>query len=490
MQKNAYKSKNGNANLFSVMMITFGLLSIAAILAVILYFGKVGKNGPSGKDFKSPQEMMDYSIQNTLSQKTYSIKGDLNLDMRIKSTETANAGLFSIMPDYRVAYNLDFNENIDQSEIGNEKSSANVGLDIEMSSEGGSDDYSANFDVMLFGKDFAYFKLNDFDLGMAGLMLGAQAKQYKGKWYMLDLEEMRKKSKGDFSFEKYSSEEVKKTLSKYKMIKFAKDLGMEKVDGAILQHYQAKIDPQAVLGYYKALLDMRGAEAQGSDLKKITSESSREFDEFSNKYYGLISEIIGKIDIEIWIGKKDFLIHKMSFNGVYGRDFVSQIFKKYFAEEQVRSRLRSNDSSLKYSVEREKENLDKYYIANKSYEGYKKNSSWRSSSSKSVSFNLNANSYVVWAPLESTSEMWCMDSAGREGYVPLDFNKWDCLEAVSESRGTPKDISELVNAEVENMKAEMDLSLKSDLVFREFNIPVDIKKPENAEDMAKMFNNM
>lgn len=489
MQKNAYKNNNGNANLFSIMMITFGLLSIAAILAVILYFGKVGKNGPS-KNFNSPQEMMDFSIQNTLSQKTYSIKGDLNLDMRIKSTETANSGFFSIMPDYRVAYNLDFNENIDQSEIGNEKSSANAGLDIEMSSKGGSDDYSANFDVMLFGKDFAYFKLNDFDLGMAGLMLGTQAKQYKGKWYVLDLEEMRKKSEGDFSFEKYSSEEVKKTLRKYKIIKFTKDLGTENVNGASLQHYQAKINAQAVLDYYKALLDIRDAEAQGSDLKKITSESSKDFDEFSNKYYGLIDEIIGKIDIEIWIGEKDFLIHKMGFSGVYDRDFVSQIFKKYFAEEQVRSRLRSNDSSLKYYMERERENLDKYYIANKSYEGYKKNSSWGNSYSKSVSFNLNANSYVVWAPLESTSDMWCMDSTGKEGYVPLDFNKWDCSEAGIESRGVPKDISELVNAEVENMKVEMDLSLKSNLVFTEFNIPVDIKKPENVEDVAKMFNSM
>jgi len=479
--------------MFAIIMIAVGLLSIAAILAVFLYSGRIGKNREdilTEKDFNGPQEIIDYSMQNTLSQKTYSIDGDMSLDMGIRSTEAAGTGFLTVMPDYRVSYKVNFKENVDQSETGNEKSSANVALNIEMSSEGGSDDYSANFDVMLFGKDFAYFKLNNFDLGMMGLMLGSQAKQYKGKWYEMNLEEMRKKSEGDFSFDKYSSEEVKKTLSEFKIIKFSEDLGVENVEGADSQHYRAKIDAQAVLGYYKALLNMRDAEARGSDLKEITSQSSKEFDEFTDKYFELIGSVLEKIDIDIWIGKKDFLIRKMSLNGVYDKDFVGEIIKKTVAEEQVKARLQSKDFSVKSYAQRMKRDMDAYYQKNGSYENFKRSSSWGSSYSDSVNFNSNSDSYVIWTALGSTDDIWCIDSAGREGYVLLGFNEWDCSEASSEPKGAPKDISVLVDEEMANIKAEMDFSLSSNLVFGEFNVPVDIQRPENAEDMSKMFDSM
>jgi len=208
------------------------------------------------------------------------------------------------------------------------------------------------------------------------------------------------------------------------------------------------------------------------------------------KYYGLISKVLEKVDIDIWIGKKDFLVRKMSINADYDKDFVGDILKKYVAEEQVRSRLRSNDLSVKYYTEREKDNLEKYYSINKRYEGYKKTSSWGSLYSDSVNINLNSSSYVVWSRLKSTDDIWCMDSAGREGYVPLDFSQWDCSGASVEPKGKPKDISDLIDKEAESMKAEMDFTVGFDLSFGKFNVPAEINRPENVEDMAKILDNI
>jgi len=94
-----------------------------------------------------------------------------------------------------------FDGQADESDMDNIKSSFNVKPKITISKEGGSEDISFDFSMKSFGKigeEVLYLKLGDFDLGAAGMMFGEAIIPYKNKWYFLDMKELQEKSNNSF----------------------------------------------------------------------------------------------------------------------------------------------------------------------------------------------------------------------------------------------------------------------------------------------------
>ncbi|MEA1936690.1 MAG: hypothetical protein U9N04_01085, partial [Patescibacteria group bacterium] len=177
-----------------------------------------------------------------------SFEGDFNLDFNEDDEE-------------RFSLAMKFDGQADGSDTDNIKGSFNIKPEIAISAEGGSEDISFDVSTKSFGKigeEIVYLKLNDFDLGAAGLMYGEMIVPYKNNWYFLDMKELREESgfpleENDFDVKKII-EEIKDLSKKYEMIKFQKDLGDSKLGDVGVYHYQVEIDSEAALNFYVEML--------------------------------------------------------------------------------------------------------------------------------------------------------------------------------------------------------------------------------------------
>ena len=288
---------------------------------------------------ESPQQkILNSSLMAMNDVESYVFEGDLNLDF----AESDKEG-FSLA--------MKFDGQADESDANNIKSSFNIKPEVTISEEGGSEDISFDFSMKSFGKigeETAYLKLNDFDLGAAGMMFGEMIIPYKDKWYSLDMKELQEMGGASMKMEKdFNPEEmidkIKELFKKYEMIKFQKDLGDAKLSDVDVYHYQVGIDPEAVLDFYVEILKTSpflASEITSDELENFETE----LEENREEILAVASEVLDNIKTEIWIGKKDKMIYKIAMSGEFDQEFMERLEEKI--KEMEREDLTFKENSF------------------------------------------------------------------------------------------------------------------------------------------------
>jgi uncharacterized protein YpmB len=335
---------NNNKNLFNTKKKNNKDLTIPIIISIILVLiiGSVAAyfliNKKLKQEEENPQQIIKSSLEAMNNVDSYTFEGDLNFDF-----------VKDIGEEFSLA--IKFNGKADEKDCNNIKSSFNFKPEMIIAQEGGSENISLDLSMMSFGetgKETGYLKLNDFDLGVAGMIYGEMIIPYKNKWYFLDMKELQEKNGANME-EDFNSEEmmkkIKELLKKYEIIKFEKDLGDTKIGSGITEtwvpstspttgskdkdievyHYQIGIDSEAVLDFYVEILDlMPPYMSKDSELDKFKIELEQNKEEI----LAVLDEIMNNMKTEIWIGKKDKMIYKILMSGKYDQELVDALEKK------------------------------------------------------------------------------------------------------------------------------------------------------------------
>lgn len=333
--------------------IILGAILFFAIAAAGAYFLNINRLSE-----KSPQEIIKSSMETMSNLKTYQVEGKINFNGSAMDNESKNQS---------VKINISLNGKNDVANPDNPKAYYNIKAGVNLENEWGGEDYSADFEGMVFGQEIVYFKINDYDLGMEmGAALGPQIDLYKGKWYFLSADQTEKffESSGGstpLSAGIYDESKIMDIISKYEILKFEKDLGDKKLNGIDAYHYKAKLDGMAVVYMY---LDIMKEVVSGYGEGAITSEefeaelvkSKKEIEE---NYRGLINEGFQKAEIEMWIGKEDGYVYRLAAKGGMDEKYINKLSKIITGNSSDPSDIQDIKMNLDFNMDLSYSNFNK-----------------------------------------------------------------------------------------------------------------------------------
>lgn len=451
------QKKKGN-NLIVLFIAGFIFLIIFVAFVSLLLVDKKNKEGYKEgykKEYvhteETPSQIIKSSREAMKKVKTAKFDGEVEIGaaMAIES---------QVIPiDFSYVTNLAFAGYADRSDSEDIKTQFNLNFEIDISSEGGSEEMSLNVDCIDTQDNF-YYKLNDYDLGMMGMMLGGELKEYKGKWLMAkSSEEKGYDSKNDF--DSLDPEKIGEIYAKYELLEFEKDLGDEKLGNIETYHYKVKFNSADFAGLVE-------------ELQLQTGESSNE------KTERLLVKVFKNIDVELWIGKRDKFLYQVKISGNYDTEDLKQIVGKAYGEAEIKR----EDGSIKSEINLIEERLKSHYKYAESYDDF-------------VPFHYakenvitDKNSYAIWKEMTSTTDKWCIDSTGRKGYVQGEIKDSVCPKTSLEPQGEKRNYEEYAyNFFSEQIGPEGKIEIEFDLNFSlsEFNKPLKIEKPKDVEETTR-----
>ena len=451
--------------------IILGAILFFAIVAAGAYFLNINRLPK-----KSPQEIIKSSMETMSNLKTYQVNGRINFNGSIADSESKNQS---------VKINISLNGKNDAANPNNPKAYYSMKTGVNLENEWGNEEYSADFEEIIFGQESVYFRINDYNLGMEmGTILGPQIEPYKGKWYFLSAEETQKffENFGNMTpidMGTFDESKIMDIISKYEVLKFDKDMGDEKLNGIKVYHYKAKLDGMAIVYIY---MDVLKEVLSDYDKDAIKSEMFEEGlaktkKEIEENYRGLINEGFQKAEIEMWIGKEDGYVYRVAVKGGVDEKYINKFLKAALGS----AKAKAMDAQIKSEIANERMYLEIHYDDNNnSYENFTLPDF---SNLKQENIRTSKDSYVFWSELNSTTDKWCMDSAGKSGYVLGEISGFECPESLSDiPLGEKKDYANLESSsDIQDVKVNLDFNM--DLLFSNFNKPMGIEKPEDAEDL-------
>lgn len=284
----------------------------------------------------------------------------------IKSSVEAMKGINKYNYDGKVSFNLDAKETDGQG--GEQAQKADLNLVHKGVMDGSNQDspnfYSSlvfdgnaevnakkgsgklNTEFVLLDKIF-YVKLNDVNFDNGTVYPADTVKQMegfweviKGNWYFIPEEGLKDLTGTTATSEEASADSkavaenlsrINEIISGHNLLKFDKDLGIEKVGETDTYHYQVKLDGREgfdlAVELIKESYKMQGDE---DEAKSFEEEIQQKADEI-NQAKEMVDFVLNKINAEIWIGKSDNLIYRVKIDGNLDKDFIEAYKEKYKA---------------------------------------------------------------------------------------------------------------------------------------------------------------
>ncbi|MCK4799597.1 hypothetical protein KAS31_01325 [Candidatus Parcubacteria bacterium] len=469
------KKKNKDMTIPIILGVVFVLI-VGSALAYYL-INKESKQG-------DPQQIIKSSLEEMSKVKSHSFKGDM--DINISSGNLSSGG-----DPMNFSIGIKFDGQTDQTDPNNIKSSFSINPEINVFADGGNERLSADFSMMSFGKiseQVVYYKLNDFDLGAAGLIYGKMIVPYKDKWYFLDMKELQEmdsasSEKDDFDFEE-TIEKIMELYQKYEMIKFKKDLGDVLINDQEVYHYQIEVDSEALIDFYIDFLTMMSSEFALSSGHTL-EDFEKDLEENREEALALLQEVMANIETEVWIGKEDKLVHKIYVSGNYDQEALARI-------ENIplrKARARASDAGTKSDMSRLRVDLELYYDSNdNTYIGFDP-MSLHYYDSENMNIITDDSSYLIWAESAATTDKWCVDSSGAGKFVYGDIKGTQC-DSIEDSRGETRKYTDLEKEDDVEIGGDNSLNFKMNLSLSNFNQPIKITRPEEAENLVEIMEEM
>ncbi|MCD6233406.1 hypothetical protein J7J81_03490 [bacterium] len=182
--------------------------------------------------------------------------------------------------------------------------------------------------------DISYVKITNFPSVPILTMLGLNPATFQNKWIKIDKNSLAstRKRMGIYKGEEGTKTEKEKLTQeitdlfdkeKTKIIKIGKELKDEKVNGKSAYHYLAQCDTSELK---KVLLKLNSL-IVGQPSLFNTPKEKEDWQKFTKVFfqeYDGIAQKIGKINFEIWIGKRDKLLRRIKLaKGIDLTEFVN-----------------------------------------------------------------------------------------------------------------------------------------------------------------------
>lgn len=463
------KNIRGKDRILKLAAAAVGIVSVIVVgYAVFNFFQE-----REAKKEETPQQIIKSSIEAMNNLKTYASSGNIKLNLNMEDTKQR------MDIEYKIDINLSGKADI--SNVNNPKSQYAVNFKADMKGEGGSENFFVDLEGITFGQKEMYFKLNDYDLGTFGILMGSQITSYKSKWYLLDMDELKKmpgyNRENDLNMENYDMNKIMQIMNRYEILKFKKDLGDSKLGDIDVYHYQVGVDGLAAVYMYLDILKETAASSyKDNGFKKEVFEKSiaQMRKDAEENYRDLINEGFENVGVELWIGKKDRYMRRMIISGSLDEKYINKFMNGALGSK----RAKAMDAQIRSNVYEAVGDLEIYYDKNKgSYENF---TPLKYSDLKPENIKTSKNTYVIWSELSSTTDKFCADSTGKSGYVLGEISGFGCPDSLSD---TPKgEKKEYVMSEEEkiNQSAKVNLNFSADISYSDFGKPVEIEKPEGA----------
>lgn len=296
-------------------------LLLGKIIAVILIVGAIGTVGslyfhlwnPSWNPFpEKPEVVLAKMMKNLERVKTYHTEGNF-LGKAILKHSKAQA--------YSPEASLSIKGDEDRTDKDNPKSYSDLKGSFSMMGM----EFKGEIEVIEASKDVSYMRIKEFPVGALDYFYPGGADDQKvyeiviGKWIKIDRKSVEKyyKKHGMSGFvqnrekQKEITEKLMNILKSENWVKVKENKGGESCGDKICYHYLLTINKEAVKGSLPEILKIGmeyypvGYKLSPEQEKEMNSQISKAVDNFFDK--------IGDIDFDIWIGRKDKLPYKISF---------------------------------------------------------------------------------------------------------------------------------------------------------------------------------
>ncbi|MCK5084306.1 MAG: hypothetical protein KAQ64_01490 [Candidatus Pacebacteria bacterium] len=465
----SFEQKRGEKGNGFVILFIAGFIFLAIFIISLSFLLMDKENGRDYKEKKyvytkeTPEQVIESSRKAMKNIKTVKFDAEMEVNASVMA-ENQNIPI-----DVSSTVNLVLAGYADETDLDNIKTRFNLDLEMDIFSEGGSEDVSLNMDYITIGEDDLYYRLNDYDLGIMGMMLGHELNNYKNKWVMAELPNKRDFDSADIS-SSLSPKEIDEIYGRYKLLKFEKDIGDEKLENVEVYHYKVKLDSAGLANLIEELQSR--TEENGYGIEHLKNEEKEE----------LLDEIFENIEIELWIGKKDKFLRQVKVVGNYDTEDYKRIVSKAFGETEAKK----EDSSIKSKMNYVEGRLESHYESTESYNGFSV-PSYYAEKIKPENVITNKDSYAIWKEMISTTDKWCVDSMGKSGYVQEEIRGSVCPETSIEPQGEKRNYEEYAYDLLEEEmgpKGKIEVGFDLNFLLSEFNKPLKIEKPKDVEKIT------
>lgn len=224
--------------------------------------------------------------------------------------------------DDKRGLSISVNGGQDMSDVNNPKANFTITLNTTMMGSTDSLSVPASIDFIANGKIF-YIKLSDSVL-WTGVLPGSE--QIKGKWFKIDQDSIKSLSQTSGGQAPLSAQtilpntsqvdnlelnkKIQDAISSEKLLSVDKQFSDEVVSGQNAYHYSLKISKEKlenVLNKIMILLIQEQVKIQNNGGAASTNPLSQNI---AQAFIKTFVDVVGDINMEMWIGKNDFLLYK------------------------------------------------------------------------------------------------------------------------------------------------------------------------------------
>lgn len=232
----------------------------------------------------------------------------------LKAVHSETKGGFSITtasPVQNVKLSFSGTNDTDSTDAENIKESSAINISVS----GDAGDYNFQIQTKVIGSDI-YFILNNIDSLAAPLAnLGLDPAIFQGKWIKWDEASLERltgqeiNSIAGTSKQEEITKKIEEIISGRDLFIVKKELDDENISGNASYHYLISLDEKVLEDVFSEIID--------EEMKLIPTEQSQGIGlaMVSGAVKGMMEKIftaVGEIDFDLWIGKKDLLVYKVT----------------------------------------------------------------------------------------------------------------------------------------------------------------------------------
>lgn len=476
---------NNNGGKHTAMVIVVSLLVVALLSAggAYAYFALFNKMEPY-EVFKRTLEASSEVTSNRFS-------SDISIEINAESTEIGAGELsFKIVSSGAKS----------TFRGGNPKIDVNFNIDLEASSGPFIIKFGLDADLRVLDK-ILYMRVNSITDLPAFVPIDLSS--IKGEWFKVDMTEVENAG-SQFGLEAEDIEDILEE-NKEKQEEFLAGVASffdeieqivnrsttegedKKIDGVSVYHYIVKVSESDLRRLFDKVIEIAIEVLEPGDVNIVEIEEfkkSKEFDQFLS--------VMSKIETEMWIGKKDFLIYKSTLGWSIDNVKIDKGFLGVGGGESTQDILRD---AIKAEFESIASSMEEYHDSENGYGPYVPLGScpdlnegetafakdFSTAFSISYASNIaegkalcvatgggNAQAYAISLPFDGGTSSFCVDSSGFIGDGEAGENA-KCKEHVS--AGIPVDGAGEVT---------IDGSIKFTYSASDYNESVTVEVPEGA----------
>jgi len=224
-----------------------------------------------------------------------------------------------------VKYDLKLSGKVDQTDSKNPKNATKMNLNLDL----GGMEIKLNGEMIIIDK-ITYVKIGQLPFPLS-MFLG---EQFSNQWFKLDMEELEKQQKKimqgsgmDINFDAFDLSKNQEKMERIKqqfteliknnnLLQVDQRLRDEKINNKKCYHYQVSLNKANIGKVAEGMINIFNKEF--NDVNPVIFHGLTEDEKFQ-KFIKQLENIIMQANGELWIDKKDFYLHKSSFN--FAADF-------------------------------------------------------------------------------------------------------------------------------------------------------------------------